>query len=438
MALLALLHRLAASWRLTLTVAHFNYGLRGTESDGDEVFVVSLCRKLGVPLHVRKLSVGRRGRGNSFQAEARRLRYEALETIARECGADRITVGHTADDQAETVLLWMLRGAGLAGLSGMPPSREGGIVRPLYDVSRAEVLAYLRVEGVQYREDSSNAKPRYLRNRIRHEVLPVLRHIVPASVLALCRLADLCREDERYLDGVIADLVATHVRQERDGSWSFSRTLLRDLPHPLQRRVVRAVLRGCDPHHRSPGAEAVDRVVRCGLTDKALTADLKMARLVATREQIRLIPGRQAVRARASLQPKVLTVPSAVVWAGTGQRIQAQHVAHGAGQDASRNGRQAILLDADRISGPLTVRAWEPGDRFCPLGMNGRSKKLQDFFTDLKVPVETRTTIPVLAAPEGIVWVIGYRQDERFAVHGTTQHRVLVSVEHQPELEGVR
>ena len=174
-ALLALLHRLAASWRLTLTVAHFNYGLRGTESDGDEVFVVSLCRKLGVPLHVRKLSVGRRGRGNSFQAEARRLRYEALETIARECGADRITVGHTADDQAETVLLWMLRGAGLAGLSGMPPSREGGIVRPLYDVSRAEVLAYLRVEGVQYREDSSNAKPRYLRNRIRHEVLPVLR-----------------------------------------------------------------------------------------------------------------------------------------------------------------------------------------------------------------------------------------------------------------------
>jgi len=429
--LLLLLHRLSASWRLNLTAAHFNYNLRGSESEDDEAFVIALCRELSIPLHVRRLSLGGRARGDSIQAAARRLRYIALEDLARECGADRISMGHTADDQAETVLMWIVRGSGLAGLSGMPPSRQGVVVRPLYDVSRQDILEYLRGEGRPYRKDSSNTKPLYLRNRIRHELLPVLRRIAPASVSALCRLAELCRSDEGYLDNVVAELCAGELRRDRNGVWSLGKRFLRALPEPLQRRVVREALRRCDVLQRSPSLAAVDRVLTCSVK-RTVEADLKGVGLVVTRDLIRLFPeGRSKQSCLDPLQPKVLAVPSTVTWKTTGLQVQAQVISEEQALKSLLGHKQSIVLDADRVSSPLMVRAWRPGDRFCPLGLKGRSKKLQDFFTDLKVPMEERATIPILTAPEGIVWVIGYRQDERFAVRDSTRHRVMVSAVNQ-------
>ena len=134
----------------------------------------------------------------------------------------------------------------------------------------------------------------------------------------------------------------------------------------------------------------------------------------------------------------ILAIPSVITWLGTGQQIRVQLLSREYAHDPSRIPGRAVILDADRLSGPLMVRTWQPGDRFCPLGMKGRSKKLQDFFTDLKVPIEKRTTVPILAAPEGIVWVVGYRQDERFAARASTRHYVVVSVADQSVKEGVR
>src|SRR5574337_2080525 len=197
-ALVSILHRLRSSWKLTVSAVHCNYGLRGDESEEDQQFVEAFCRELGVPLHVRRVGLHVDGRKTSLQAEARDLRYQVMQEIAEKCGADRIAVGHTADDQAETVLLWMLRGAGLTGLSGMPAFRDNHIIRPLYETKRQEILTYLRTAGLSFREDSSNFKLLYLRNRVRKELIPILTRLVPSSLDALCRLADICREDDHY------------------------------------------------------------------------------------------------------------------------------------------------------------------------------------------------------------------------------------------------
>ena len=427
-ALLSLLHRLRASWRLSLTAAHFNYGLRGEESDGDQEFVTALCRYLEVPLVTRRLDVRRRTRGSSLQAAARDLRYRALAEIAEQCGADRIAVGHTADDQAETMLLWMLRGAGLTGLAGMPAARDGKIIRPLYDSTRKEVLAYLGRSGLSYRQDSSNEKLLYARNRIRHELLPLLKRLVPSSVQALCRSADLCREDDRYLDAHLASLCEGHVRQAPDGSWVTERAFVRQLPRSLQRRLIRDLLRRCDPVQRAAGARMVEQIVHAVMRKGTLQRTMKSGRLLVTELEVRCVPSRREVLQDKNTvpTPMVLVAPSQVVWAGTGQTIQVQQQARKQVDDV-KPGPARIVVDAERVSAPLIVRPWQPGDRFQPQGMHGRSKKLQDFFTDLKIPIAARRRIPVVAAPEGIVWIVGYRQDERWVVTAETRHCLVLT-----------
>ena len=213
-ALLSLLHRLARSWRLTLTVVHCNYGLRGAESDGDESFVHTFCRERQLPLVIHRPTLVKRRQRSSLQAAARDARYGFMKQLAQELGADGIAVGHTANDQAETLLMWMLRGAGMTGLAGMPYAREDRIIRPLLAATREEVVAYLDDEGLTYRRDSSNEKPLYHRNRIRKELLPVIMRLAPAAVRVLQRQADLLREDEQYLTGIANNLVRTLVSHD--------------------------------------------------------------------------------------------------------------------------------------------------------------------------------------------------------------------------------
>lgn len=440
-ALLSLLYRLRPSWSLTLTAAHFNYGLRGAESDGDQEFVEAVCRRLEIPFYTRRLDVQGRAHGTSLQAAARELRYRAMTDIAVECGADRIALGHTADDQAETVLLWMLRGAGLSGLSGMPAIRDGKFIRPLYETKRQDILAYLQSAQLSFRLDSSNTKPLYLRNRIRQDLMPVLKRLAPSSVDVLCRLADVCREDDRYLDEHVAVLCSTRrVRQEIEGGWSIERAFVRQLPLALQRRLVRDVLRRCDALHRPVSFRTVERVLHA-VTAKGTFQGMAVqsTRLAVGKDLVQFIPsGHQDLfhEQRDQVVSKILAVPSQVRWAGTGQTIWVRRLARSHIR-ATAQGRNSIVVDADRVSGPLVVRAWQPGDRFHPLGMKGRSKKLQDYFTDLKVPVAIRRQIPLVVAPKGIVWVVGYRQDGRWALTAATQRCFVMTASEVSIGEGV-
>lgn len=263
-ALIAALTALAVPWRLHVSAVHFDHGLRGRESDEDARFVAALCAELHVPLTIERIDLRGgtdRGRSESLQQRAREARYARLRALAAEQGADRVALGHQADDQAETVLMWMMRGAGATGLAGIPPIREGLFVRPLLNLTRDEILAYLDGRALTYRSDSSNDRWTYRRNRVRHEFLPLAKTYNPSIVRALVRQADILRVDDRYLH----ELAAEAFRQLGDGVsgtdllWDRRRFL--DSPEAIRRRLIRLAFRHVTGEHKGPSFRAIDSVL---------------------------------------------------------------------------------------------------------------------------------------------------------------------------------
>ena len=444
-ALLSLLTELAPSWRLTLTAVHFNYGLRGGESDGDEEFVSSFCSRRNIPLIVRRPVLAKQRRASSLQLLARWARYEAMKSLAHELHADKIVTGHTANDQAETMLLWMLRGAGVTGLAGMPFVRERIIVRPLLKTTREDILAYLKQEGLSYRQDSSNLSPLYRRNRVRRDLLPVMEDITPGIVRLLERQAEVLRADDAYLEQVVHNLYRSLVTVDARGDQRFVRQTVAALPDALKRRLVRLMLRSIDPERRPPGLRSVESVLRfvSGRSRGGTRISLAGAELIRDRERVVVVrrSGRSAAserEGRSAIEPPVpLLVPSTVYWPGTAQEIHVQEMTK---QEAEpllkQRTRDCAVFDMSRLSSPLILRPWRAGDRIHPRGMGGKSKKLQDLFTDLKLSREERSRIPLLAAPEGILWVVGRREDERFIVRKSTSRCLVVTVRSTAGSEG--
>ena len=443
-ALLSLLANLAPAWQLKLTAIHFNYGLRGSESDGDEAFVASFCRARNIPLVVRRPVLAKQRRVSSLQALARWARYEAMKSLAHEIRADRIVTGHTANDQAETILMWMLRGAGLTGLTGMPFIREEIIVRPLLRATREEVLDYLKQEKLAWRQDSSNMKGLYRRNRIRRELLPVMAHITPSIIRLLERQADLLRADELYLEQVVDQLCTSSVTVDASRGQRFDGKALAALPPALQRRLVRRMLKAIHVEGRVPGFRMVEAVLHFVLgKTKGRRLVLRMAEVTRDRGGIFVVrPKAQAVVRDGSTTvhhaPAVsISIPSTVYWPGTKQEIHVQVMTRQAAEPLlKRQTSDCALFDADRLSEPLVIRSWRAGDRFYPRGMRGKSKKLQDLFTDMKVNRLERNMIPLLVAPEGILWVVGRREDERFLADARTVRCLVASVKSKAVVEG--
>lgn len=444
-ALLALLVRLAPAWRLTLTVVHVNYRFRGEESDGDEAFVADLCREWGVPLIIRRPAPEKRRGRSSIQALARDVRYALMKEVAREIGADRIAVGHTADDQAETILMWMMRGSGLSGLAGMPYVREGTIVRPLLSATRKEILGFLDREGLCYRRDSSNDSSRYLRNRIRSELVPVITRLAPAALRTLQNQANLLRADDECLEQMVEEHWPSLVKLEEDGRSRVDRRKCSLLPVALQRRVIRRLLRLYEPEGRAAGArlvEGVRRLILGGSSEACLALRRVTIRRVGRWLQLtpsllnQIVPGGKVPDTVIAVST---AAPSTVKWGGTGRRIQVQ-VVNRQHADFFMNRRSSLqaLFDADLVEGPLTLRNWRAGDRFYPSGMGGKRKKLQDLFTDLKIAGSRRMEVPVLSCSAGILWVAGIRQDDRFLVRPNTERYLVVTMNEDTPEEGAR
>ncbi|HET9605975.1 MAG TPA: tRNA lysidine(34) synthetase TilS [Nitrospira sp.] len=443
-ALLSLLAALAPLWQLKLTVVHFNYGLRGSESDGDEAFVSSFCQARNIPLVVRRPVLSKQRRASSLQQLARWARYEAMKSLAHELHADRIVTGHTANDQAETMLMWMLRGAGLTGLAGMPFIRDKMIARPLLRTTREEILSYLKLEGLSYRQDSSNLTRLYRRNQVRQDLLPVMEDITPGIVRLLERQADVLRTDDAYLEQVVDELYRSLITVDAKGEQRFERQVVDALPDALKRRLVRHLLKGTDRDQRAPSLRVVESVLRfLSGKSKGRRVSLRGADMVRDRERVIVVRRKgqdQASDRRSTIpvaEPVPVLVPSTVYWPGTGQEIHVQEMTRQAAEPLLKHRtRECAVFDMARLSAPLVLRPWQAGDRIHPRGMRGKSKKLQDFFTDAKLSREERTRIPLLASPEGILWVVGQREDERFVARKNTSRYLVATVQSQGESEG--
>ncbi|MER3424131.1 MAG: tRNA lysidine(34) synthetase TilS [Nitrospiraceae bacterium] len=445
-ALLSLLAALAPSWNLSLWAVHFNYGLRGDESDEDARFVADLCHHLGIKLICERITLKRCSalsrelqKRRSLQEAAREARYEALLRIGASLGANKIAIGHTADDQAETVVMWMLRGSGAAGLSGIPLERESIFIRPLLEISRRDILAYLREHGLEFRVDSSNAKPLYLRNRVRHELLPILRRFNPAVTDVLRRQAEILREEDHYLEQLVAEQVARLAREDGDSGFVMGRDDLLALPLALQRRIIRALIRRVAGVNKGPTFDAIaailEKVIQ-GPSGSALTVqDVRVSRdYRVIRFRLRCSDSRSDILDAGAIDMP-LPVPSTQRWPLTEQLIQTRLV-NSCPLDcmqALTRSENTAMLDADRLTMDLRVRTWKPGDTFQPLGMSGQ-KKLQDYFADIKLPRDERRQVPLVVAPEGIVWVGGHRIDHRFRLTPATQCVLIVELLRHSEI----
>jgi tRNA(Ile)-lysidine synthase len=394
---------------------HVNHGLRGVESDADEAFCRALAERLGVPLEVRRRDVAglARDRHVSLEVAAREARYSCFDEGADSLGANLVATGHTEDDQAETVLLRLLRGAGNRGLSGIR-IRRGSFVRPLLETRRTELQHYLHALGEAWREDASNADRAIIRNRIRHELVPVLQDIAPGGVRALARFARLAADDEAFLEGAANENRARLVLSDR----SIDAAVLGALPAVLARRLVRRFASEAAPE-ANLSADHLEAVCRLAATDNPVgSLDLPGLNVHKGAGRLEFSPGpRRTPGSGGSWPVRELDVPGFVVLPEAGVAIEARAMDASEALDASRahEAERAVRVVIQR--GPdasrLLVRNRRPGDRFHPLGAPGR-RKLQDVFVDRKVPRLERDTVPIVTDSHGeIVWVAGVALAER-------------------------
>jgi tRNA(Ile)-lysidine synthase len=408
--LLAVLAQLRRHLEIDLIAAHVNHRLRGVDAEADERCAAEAASELGVSFVRCDLPAELRTGGN-LEERARQMRYAALHRLAREAGCTCIATGHTQDDQAETVLLRLIRGAGPAGLVGVQPRRDDGVVRPLIDCRRAEVEALVRHFGFCCRNDTSNQDPRFARTHVRHRVLPILQELNPSVVQSLARAAALC--------GVEAAAAAAWAREQlgrvaRDGELDL--VALAELPEPLRLRVTRAWLADAGVPERRLTARHVGAVLRLAQGTRASgSVALPMGRTVR-RVYRRLRLGGGLV---PPYEPRRLE-PGGEVGLPGGWWVAAGLAEPMPGEMPRPADLWSAICDADAVAGPLTVRAARKGERVRPLSLQG-SRKLSDVFTDRKIPGAERWTHPVVASGDEVVWVPGVLRGEAGRVEPHTR-----------------
>lgn len=384
-------------------LVHVNHGLRGEEASRDEMFCRRLADRLGVPIDVARVDVRAEARRRhlSREAAARELRYASLAAAAARLGASRIATGHTLDDQAETVLLRLLGGAGTRGLSGVRVSR-GPIIRPLLECRRAEVRAYLLARGEASCEDSSNDDRSIPRNRIRHELVPVIDALAPGGVRALARIAALAADDEQYLMAMATAAAADGVLFTEDGV-QLECAALGALPPAVGRRVVRIALERAAAGGRW-AVRHVDAVRRLASAGSTGGVDVPGVRVDRRGARLLLASGS---RLEAVVFDYPLGVPGSRAIPEAGLALTAEIADRIDPGLVDRASAEVAVLQAAAVALPLRVRSRRPGDRMKPLGAPGR-RKLQDVFVDRKIPRAARDRVPVVEDASGrIVWVVG-------------------------------
>ncbi|PIE88400.1 MAG: tRNA lysidine(34) synthetase TilS [Bacteroidetes bacterium] len=397
-------------------IAHCNFRLRGAESDADEAFVRAYAEALGVPCFTRAFDTKGYAatQGISIQMAARALRYEWFDTLLVPNGYDYVATAHHLDDQVETFFINLIRGSGIAGLHGIRPL-TGKVLRPLLFATRSEILSYVEAHAIPYREDRSNASIKYLRNRIRHEVLPRMEAIEPNFSRKVNRTVSFLRKSEMIVNQCIEEAERVAVRKENDkivinirALWHYEPTdyylyhFVR--PYGFTASQVEDMMRALS---NPPGGQF--------LSQSHL--------LFVGREEIVLVPRREVPEAYYLLEEKSEQMASSWCWK-MGREAIDPSVFVFPGSESE------VCLDSAKIRFPLTLRHWREGDFFFPLGMNHK-KLLSDFFVDKKMDVLQKRETWLLLSGEDIIWVVGHRIDHRYRIMESTEEVIRFSVKRE-------
>jgi len=419
-ALLALLLEIREKWSLDLVLAHLDHRLRKGAA-GDVRFARETARRLGLRACLGRADVKglARKRRLNIEEAGRLVRYEFLALTAREVEASWVATGHTLTDQAETVLMRLLRGSGRSGLTGIHPEKDGLIIRPLLDFERGELRAFLKKRKWTWREDESNRDPSFLRSRIRRELIPLLeKKFEPAAVRHLAQAAAILRDE----NAVLADLAGRRARAvlSRDESGPvLDRTRLRRIPAGLRRLVVRVFIRELKGDLRDVSFKDVEAVAALG-PNKEIVLN---SGLILRREGDRISrkrPPRPAPRFDFLWDGRgILPIP------GAGFSLRGRFLSGRLAGSLDFDDERRAYCDASRLSFPLRVRKRAAGDRYRPFGAPG-AKKTKEILRAKKVPLAMRDRLPVVCSGGRIVWIPGLPAAEEFRVKPGTKKILLV------------
>ncbi len=412
--LLYVLHGLSKIKNFSLAVAHINHMARGEDSFADAEFVAHISKKLELPFFLKEIEVDKEciKLKRSFQETARIIRYQFFDEILKIIGGSKVALGHSADDQAETILLNMVRGSGLKGLTGMPQIR-GNIIRPFLKVYRKELEAYLGKREISFRNDSSNNNTKYIRNKVRKELIPSLETYNPAIKKCLNEMSGILEEDDSFLSQMTRDIFNQKFRfkdgEEKQVVWDIENFL--SYPIALRRRLVRETFYKITGEMQGITAFHVAQALNLFDTPKAGKA-LNISRDVTVTCSYKSVSFKQVFdRSAISHIDRGVTsilIPGITELKEGHIQVQTQIIENKI-EVSSLNPELEAFLDLEKTGSTLNVRFFRAGDRFCPLGMSG-SKKLKSYFIDKKVPHKTRSRIPILTNDkDDIIWVYGQR-----------------------------
>ncbi|MFA5366806.1 MAG: tRNA lysidine(34) synthetase TilS [Dehalococcoidia bacterium] len=428
--LLHTLHKLQASLRIKLHVAHLNHMLRGAASDGDALYVERLAKSLKTPVTIESIDVDsyRRKHKLSLEEAAREVRYGFLSRVAESVGADCVALGHTEDDQVETVLMHLVRGAGIAGLRGMLPASDMHpdgrvklrLIRPLLEVSRKETEDYCSAHGLKPRIDATNSSLAYARNRFRNVVMPVLKKSNSDIGAAVRRVTETAADIMSFLDVELAKAWSDAVCLNPVGI-TINKAAVLALHSALRRHLLRRVVREAlgdivdiEAVHIEKMMEALSKPAGKKISlPRGMKFYVGYDTCLLANESADVCPLPEIKGTRRLKVPGVTLLP--------GWRVRADIVGHG-----ERASGFTACIDMDAAGKQLTVRCRRPGDRFRPLGMRG-TKKLQDFMVDSRIPGNWRDRVPLLCSRDGVVWVAGWRISDTVKITDSTKKILRIS-----------
>ena len=427
MVLLHLLHTYRREFNLSLIVAHVNHGLRPEESKEEANLVQKESERLGLHFEYGQFDVKRFQRvgGLSAQDAGRRIRFQFFKNLLLKYQAHKIVLGHNADDQVETVLLRLIRGSGLQGLRGMLPIREGRVIRPLLEIWKEEIESFAREKGIPFLLDSSNLKGDYLRNRVRLSLIPLIeKEYQPTFKKIVMKTSAILREENDYLDRAAEESYRKIMHQENE-ILSFRFSEFQALQKAIQWRMIQKIWRRMNREEmiteEGEGLD-VDSIYR-QLHQSSPSFLFELPRGIYLEKQYDMVSLKKGRMKPLPPFEAELVLPGRTFIDEIGREMVAEETVRDEKFIVFKESPNTAFLDYEKLQFPLKVRNFRPGDRFQPLGVKG-IQKLKKFFIDHKISRFERPKIPLLISGEKIVWIIGYRIDERVKVTEKTQ-RVL-------------
>lgn len=411
MALLHSLHTLAGKYYIKLYVCHLNHMLRGLEADEDAEAVKTYCEKLKIPAYIFERDIEAYAKANQmgFEEAAREVRYHLFDYVMKETGANKIAVGQNMNDQAETILMRLFRGAGLEGLNAIAFKRDA-IIRPMLGVSRDEIEAYVKENKIPIRIDHTNLETDYTRNKVRLELLPYIREHFNENIISRLYETTLhLQEDADFINNSVETAFVSLSDKNNE-------MLLNDFISyhvSIQKRVLRKIISMHSGNLKNIGSMQInalnDMIISKKHGAKMLVKDLLFE---ISYEKLLYYP---QVASGLPLTP----FNTGQVFQYKNQSVQVIDLDHGAAN------KHMITIDVRKIQGNLYLRTRLPGDRFAPIGMKG-TKKIKDFMIDLKIPAKDRDDILLLCDDVNIIWVVGYRMSELYKIDPTTSESLTI------------